>query len=82
VDDNDPEKPVPTAQAPIVYVAGDYFEAMGIPLIAGRLPNGREMWENSDRLLVNAIAAALSSQTAIPSAGTSWAREEMLTHMK
>jgi putative ABC transport system permease protein len=54
------EKPVPKAEGPIVYwnrVAADYFEAMGIPLITGRLPNAREIWGNSDHLLVNSAAA-------------------------
>jgi putative ABC transport system permease protein len=54
------ENPLPPARQPIVFtnrVAGDYFEAMGIPLIAGRLPSPREMWEKSDVMLVNASAA-------------------------
>jgi putative ABC transport system permease protein len=54
------ENLLPATQQPIVFwnrVAGDYFEAMRIPLIAGRLPSQREMWENSDVMLVNAAAA-------------------------
>jgi predicted permease len=54
------EHPVPAAQQPVVYwnrVAGDYFEAMGIPLIAGRFPSAREMWENNESVLINANAA-------------------------
>ena len=54
------ENPRPVTQQPTVYwnrVAGEYFDAMGIPLIAGRLPSPREMWENSDVMLVNAAAA-------------------------
>lgn len=38
-------------------VAGDYFQAMGIPLIAGRLPTPQEMWEGGNGFLVNASAA-------------------------
>ncbi len=38
-------------------VAGDYFQAMGIPLIAGRLPTPQEMWEGGKGLIVNASAA-------------------------
>jgi len=40
---------------------GDYFEAMGIPLIAGRLPAKREMWENpnSHGILLNSSAARM-----------------------
>jgi putative ABC transport system permease protein len=56
------ENPVPAAQRPIVYynrVAGDYFEAMGIPLVAGRLPTAEEMWEGSDHVLVNSVAARI-----------------------
>jgi putative ABC transport system permease protein len=42
-------------------VVGDYFEAMGIPLIAGRLPAKREMWENpnSRGILLNSSAARM-----------------------
>jgi putative ABC transport system permease protein len=43
-------------------VTGDYFEAMGIPLVAGRLPTRQEMWENrgkADKTLLNATAAKL-----------------------
>lgn len=42
-------------------VTGDYFEAMGIPLVAGRLPTRQEMWENptTGRTLLNATAAKL-----------------------
>lgn len=38
-------------------VAGDYFQAMDIPLIAGRLPTPQEMWEGGKGLLVNQSAA-------------------------
>jgi putative ABC transport system permease protein len=54
------EYPAPANQQPIVYynrVAGDYFDAMRIPLIAGRLPSSREMWEPNDHILINAAAA-------------------------
>jgi putative ABC transport system permease protein len=56
------ENPFPPAQLPVVYwnrVAGDYFDAMGIPLVAGRLPSAREMCDDAgSRLaLVNATAA-------------------------
>ena len=54
------EAPLPASQLRVVFwnrVAGDYFEAMGIPLIAGRLPTEREMWEDSNVMLVNATAA-------------------------
>jgi putative ABC transport system permease protein len=42
-------------------VTGDYFAAMGIPLLAGRLPTPREMWEPSttERVLLNASAAKM-----------------------
>jgi putative ABC transport system permease protein len=42
-------------------IVGDYFEAMGIPLIAGRLPAKREMWENpnSRGILLNSSAARM-----------------------
>ncbi len=42
-------------------VVGDYFEAMGIPLIAGRLPSEREMWEapNKHGILLNSSAAKI-----------------------
>jgi len=54
------ENPLPASQLRVVFwnrVAGDYFNAMGIPLIAGRLPTEREMWEDSNVMLVNATAA-------------------------
>jgi putative ABC transport system permease protein len=54
------ESPFPTDRQPIVYwnrVAGDYFATMSRPLIAGRLPSSREMWEGSESVLVNAAAA-------------------------
>ena len=53
------ENPALSGQPTTVYynrVAGDYFDAMGIPLIAGRLPSAREMWESNGRVLVNAAA--------------------------
>lgn len=42
-------------------VTGDYFETMGIPLVAGRLPTRQEMWENptTGRTLLNATAAKM-----------------------
>jgi putative ABC transport system permease protein len=42
-------------------VTGDYFEAMGIPLVAGRLPTKQEMWQNRPhgRILLNSTAAKL-----------------------
>jgi putative ABC transport system permease protein len=42
-------------------VTGDYFVAMGIPLLAGRLPTMQEMWENrtTGRTLLNATAAKM-----------------------
>jgi len=42
-------------------IVGDYFEAMGIPLIAGRLPSKREMWEdpNKHSILLNSSAAKM-----------------------
>jgi putative ABC transport system permease protein len=54
------EKPAAANQQPIAYynrVAGDYFDAMRIPLVAGRLPSSREMWEPNDHVLINAAAA-------------------------
>jgi putative ABC transport system permease protein len=54
------ENPLPASEQPIVLtnrVGGNYFEAMGIPLMAGRLPSAREQWEKSDVMLVNAAAA-------------------------
>ena len=56
------ETPFPPSQLPVVYtnrVASDYFDAMGIPLIAGRLPSPREMWEDasSHLALINSVAA-------------------------
>ena len=54
------ENPASNAQQPIVYwnrVAGDYFNAMRIPLIAGRLPSANEMWGDSENVLINVTAA-------------------------
>ena len=54
------EHPVPAAEQPVVYynrVAGDYFDTMRIPLIAGRFPSAKEMWEGSESVLINAAAA-------------------------
>jgi putative ABC transport system permease protein len=48
--------PVRRGEEPIVYFnlyAGDYFRAMGIPLIRGRIPTEREIWERSDVVVVN-----------------------------
>ncbi|HUA58735.1 MAG TPA: ABC transporter permease [Verrucomicrobiae bacterium] len=52
--------PVARGQEPIVYYnlyAGDYFRAMGIPLLRGRLPTEKEMWEPSDAILINETMA-------------------------
>ena len=42
-------------------VVGDYFEAMGIPLVSGRLPTKHEMWEspNPSNVLLNSSAARM-----------------------
>jgi putative ABC transport system permease protein len=42
-------------------VVGDYFEAMGIPLVSGRLPTKHEMWENPNprNVLLNSSAARM-----------------------
>ena len=43
--------PVRPGEERLVYYnlfAGDYFRAMGIPLIAGRLLNDTEMWDRLD----------------------------------
>jgi putative ABC transport system permease protein len=52
--------PVPDGEKPIVYynlAAGDYFQAMGIPLKAGRWPTTREMWEEPRVVVVNEALA-------------------------
>jgi putative ABC transport system permease protein len=52
--------PVAKGDEPIVYYnmyAGDYFKAMGIPLVRGRLPTGRELWEPSDVIVINETMA-------------------------
>jgi hypothetical protein len=51
---------VPKGEEPIVYYnlyAGDYFRALGIPLVRGRMPTEREMWEPSDVVLINETMA-------------------------
>lgn len=51
---------LPKGEEPIVYFnlfAGDYFRSMGIPLVHGRLPTEREMWEPSDVILINQTMA-------------------------
>jgi predicted permease len=48
--------PVPAGEEPIVYfneIGGNYFDAMGIRLLEGRLPSEREIWEDSGVLLIN-----------------------------
>ena len=52
--------PAAKGEEPIVYYnlyAGDYFRAMGIPLIRGRLPTEKEMWEHSDAVVINETMA-------------------------
>jgi putative ABC transport system permease protein len=47
--------PVPEGQEPVVYynqIAGGYFDAMKIPLEAGRLPSEQEIWEGGSRVIV------------------------------
>ena len=47
--------PVAKGDEPIVYYnlyGGDYFKAMGIPLLRGRLPSGRELRGPSDVIVV------------------------------
>ena len=51
---------VPRGEEPVVYYnlyAGDYFRAMGIPLIRGRLPTERELWEPSNVSVINETMA-------------------------
>jgi putative ABC transport system permease protein len=51
---------VARGEEPVVYynlIAGDYFRAMGIPLIEGRLPTERELWESGDVVLINQTMA-------------------------
>jgi putative ABC transport system permease protein len=50
------DAPVAPGDEPIAYynlVAGDYFQAMGIPLKSGRYPTEREMWEDDRVVVVN-----------------------------
>jgi predicted permease len=52
--------PVPEGEEPIVYfneIAGNYFDAMGIRLLDGRLPSEREIWEDSGVILINSAMA-------------------------
>jgi predicted permease len=52
--------PRPGEETAVYYnlFAGEYFRAMGIPLLAGRLPTESEMWEPSTRVaVVNAAFA-------------------------
>ena len=52
--------PVSKGDEPVVYYnlyAGDYFKAMGIPLVRGRLPTERELWEPSDVIVINETMA-------------------------
>jgi putative ABC transport system permease protein len=54
------DNPLPPDQRPTFYwnrVAGDYFTAMGIPLLAGRWPTQAEMWERGGGVIVNQRAA-------------------------
>jgi putative ABC transport system permease protein len=47
---------VPEGQEPVVYfnlIAGDYFAAMGVDLIEGRLPNPEEMWDRRGTVVIN-----------------------------
>lgn len=51
---------VERGEEPIVYFnlyAGDYFRAMGIPLLRGRLPIEKEIWEPSDVVVINRAMA-------------------------
>jgi putative ABC transport system permease protein len=50
------DTPVAEGDEPVVYfnlIAGDYFQAMAIPLKAGRLPTAREMWDERRVIVVN-----------------------------
>jgi predicted permease len=50
------DAPVAAGEEPIAYynlASGDYFQAMGIPLKAGRWPTAREMWEEDRVVVVN-----------------------------
>jgi putative ABC transport system permease protein len=61
--------PVPTGEEPVVYYnlyAGDYFRTMGIPLLRGRLPAEREIWERSDVILINQTMAGQLFRGADP----------------
>ena len=52
--------PVPDGEQPIVYfnlIAGNYFQAMGIPLKRGRWPDAREMWEDAHAVVINEALA-------------------------
>jgi putative ABC transport system permease protein len=54
------DMPVERGDEPVVYynlIAGDYFRAMGIPLVSGRFFTERELWESSDAVLINQTMA-------------------------
>jgi putative ABC transport system permease protein len=49
-------RPVPEGQEPVVQyggIIGDYFGAMGIPVLGGRDFNEQEMWETGGVVLIN-----------------------------
>jgi predicted permease len=63
--------PVPRGDEPIVFfnaIAGDYFDAMGIPLKAGRFPTFQESWDPdlSPVALINEAMASRLFDTANP----------------
>lgn len=54
------DAPVADGEQPIVYynlAAGEYFQAMGIPLETGRWPGERDMWEQSRSVVINQALA-------------------------